>query len=117
MEYPQEVEVWYILPAIRRSFALEMKKLGLKQKDIALKLNITEAAISQYMNSKRAKEVVFPKEIKRQIKKASKLVIKKPDLLQRETQKILEEVKDSMFLCELHRRYCRVPEDCSCCLK
>jgi len=117
MESPQEIEVWYILPAIRRQFAMEMKRLGLKQREIALKLNVTEAAISQYIKSKRAKEVAFPKEIKKQIRKSTKLIIRKPEFLLRETQRILESIKEIMLLCELHKKYCKVPEGCCVCLK
>jgi uncharacterized protein len=117
MEYPQEIEVWYILPAIRRQFALEMKLLKLKQKEIAKILNITEAAVSQYMKSKRAKEVNFPKEIKKHIKKSSKLLIKKPELLLRETMKILDEVKDCLLLCEIHKKHCNLSNDCCVCFE
>ena len=51
----QELEVWYILPAIRKAFAIEMIRQGIPQKRIAVLLGVTSAAISQYKNDKRAK--------------------------------------------------------------
>ena len=55
--HPQEIEVLYILPAIRRELTIEMKKIGLEQKKIAEYLCVTEAAVSQYLNSKRASQL------------------------------------------------------------
>src|SRR3989338_2191437 len=57
---PQEIEVRYILPAIRRELArIFIQDHKLSQKEAANVLGLTEAAISQYRHSKRAKEVVF----------------------------------------------------------
>ena len=50
---PQEIEVWYIIPAVRRELAKSMVKIGLKQKQIAVTLGITEAAVSQYLKLDR----------------------------------------------------------------
>ena len=54
MELPQEIELWYVIPAIRKQLVIELKRKGLKQKAIAPILGITEAAISQYNRDKRA---------------------------------------------------------------
>ena len=54
---PQEVEVLYILPAIRRELAKEMKKQGLEQKKIAGLLFVTEAAVSQEYAGKYVEEL------------------------------------------------------------
>ena len=39
MKLPQEIDVWYIIPAIRREFAKGLLKKGLKQREIAKKLS------------------------------------------------------------------------------
>jgi len=58
LEHPQEVEVWYVIPAIKRELSKSMMKdNGLSQKNVATLLGVTEAAVSQYINSKRANEV------------------------------------------------------------
>lgn len=72
---PQEIDVWYILPAIRRELAISLKKEGMKQKDIAIRLRVTNAAISQYLSNKRASEIKFSDKIKKEIKLAAKRVI------------------------------------------
>lgn len=44
------------VPAIKAKLAKELKEKGLSQKDIAVLLNVTEAAVSQYLSGKRAKK-------------------------------------------------------------
>ncbi len=49
--------VRYILPAIRAKLAKELiEKHGLRSKDAAEMLGLTQAAISQYMSSKRGQQ-------------------------------------------------------------
>ncbi|HIH66091.1 MAG TPA: transcriptional regulator, partial [Nanoarchaeota archaeon] len=52
--HPQELEVFYFIPAIRKELSVQMKKKGKGQREIANLLGITEAAVSQYISSKRA---------------------------------------------------------------
>ena len=87
MIYPQEIEVWYILPAIRREIAKHLIDSGLKQKEVALKLGVTEAAVSQYMKDKRANEIVFDVTIKKAIERAAKRLVVNDDIM-REITKI-----------------------------
>src|SRR3989338_7122887 len=69
---PQEIEVRYIIPAIRRELAsIFIKEHKLNQKEAAKLLGLTEAAISQYQHSKRAKEVVFSEDIIYEIRKSA----------------------------------------------
>jgi hypothetical protein len=57
MKPPCVVVVQYLLPAIRAKVAEELiKKYGLKSKDVAEKLKLTQAAISQYLSSKRGEK-------------------------------------------------------------
>lgn len=71
MLLPQEIELWYVLPALRRELSKELARLGLTQRDIARKLGITEAAVSQYLKAKRANKVSLV-ELEQEIKKAAK---------------------------------------------
>ena len=101
-KHPQEVEVWYILPAIRRELVLAFKERGLNQKKIAQILNITEPAVSQYISQKRAKDIIFPKDVLKMIKEsAAKIVDSKTAY--REIQKINTFIKKSKALCAIHR--------------
>ncbi|MBR9678758.1 MAG: helix-turn-helix domain-containing protein [Nanoarchaeota archaeon] len=103
---PQELEVWYIIPAIRKELALTLKKKGLTQKEIAKKLYITEPAVSQYMKNKRAKQVVFREETKQKIKEAAENILKNPSKVNliKQTQNICREARKNMVLCELHKK-------------
>lgn len=108
---PQEIEVFYIIPAIRRGLALAMKANGLKQNRIAELLNLEEGAVSQYVSGKRGNQVSFSKQINEEIKKSS-LIVKENISLLRETQRLLTLVKTSGSLCEIHKQFSDVPNTC-----
>ena len=86
---PQELEVWYVLPALRRELAKEMLKLNLKQAEIARRLSTSRAAITQYIKFKRANEIKFDKETLSQIKKCAKLLSKNDGCLIQHMQYVL----------------------------
>ena len=110
--FPQEIEVWYVLPAIRKAFALELIKSGLPQKNVAHILGVTGAAISQYKKEKRAHNLIFNETIDAEIKKSALLLIDKPDTIFQEMMKINKLVKTTGLFCELHRSKCTTPDDC-----
>lgn len=56
---PCEGAIWHILPYIRAGLARELAKRGLTQEAIAEKMGLTQAAVSQYISGKRAREGVF----------------------------------------------------------
>ena len=64
---PQEVELWYLIPALRREIAkILVKDYDLSQVEIAKILKITESAVSQYLKEKRGNELKFTeKEIRK----------------------------------------------------
>ena len=111
---PQEVEVFYILPAIRSRMASAMKKQGMKQKDIAELLCVQESTVSQYLNSKRAAEVKFNSAIDKEIADAVKRIKTKEDLI-RETQLALDMVRKENILCQIHKEVADVKENCDVC--
>lgn len=116
MHTPQEIDVWYILPAIRREIALALVKKGLKQREIARKLGMTEAAVSQYLKNKRAKSVELPIGIRKDIRKAADNLAKGDDCHRYEVQALLNTIRASGFLCKVHRKYDQVPACCNVCL-
>ena len=119
MLQPQEIEVWYILPAIRRELAILLtKKHKLSQKDAAKILNVSGPAVSQYMKSKRASEVQFTKSTSRLIEKASEKIIKDNSALIPEVQNLITAVREDLTLCKIHRSKNKdLPEKCCACLK
>ena len=54
MPLPCEVAASSIVPAIKAKIARRLKREGMKQKEIAKVLGVTESAVSQYLSKKRA---------------------------------------------------------------
>ena len=69
--FPEEIDVWYVFPALRREIAVELKKIGMKSNKIAELLGITKAAVSQYLSGKRASKISFTDNMKSKIKNAA----------------------------------------------
>ncbi|MBI2143440.1 helix-turn-helix domain-containing protein [Candidatus Woesearchaeota archaeon] len=113
---PQEVEVFYILPAIRSRMASALKGQGMKQKDIAGLLCVQESTISQYMNSKRAADVKFNSTVDKEIYASVKRIKTKEDLV-RETQKILELARKEKILCNVHKSVADIQHNCDVCFQ
>jgi predicted transcriptional regulator len=51
---PQAIELYYLIPSLRKQLAIALMKRGLKQKEVARLLSLTPSAISQYLSGKRA---------------------------------------------------------------
>jgi hypothetical protein len=117
-QMPQEIEVWYIIPAIRREFAKTLiKEHGLTQKEVANILGLTEAAVSQYLKSKRAKEVVFNNNIISEIKKSVKVIFNDKEKLMEETHRIINLIKVKKIVCDIHKTHDKVLKACKICFK
>jgi hypothetical protein len=111
---PQEVEVFYILPAIRSRMAAAMKDNGMKQKEIAELLCVQESTISQYLGLKRAADVKFNDHVDKEISAAVKRIKTKEGLI-RETQSILDMVRSEKVICDIHKSVADLPESCDAC--
>ena len=111
---PQEVEVFYILPAIRSSMASALKEQGMRQKDIAELLCVQESTVSQYLSAKRAAEVKLGSAIDRKIAIAVKRIKGREDLI-RETQQILAMARKEKVVCTAHKAVADVPHGCDVC--
>ena len=115
MNTPQEIVVWFIIPALRRQFVIELKKHKLKQKEIASLLNLTEAAVSQYLKKKRGEKITFDAEIKKEVKKSAEKIVNKKSNFRKELQIILRKLEQTRFVCSVGHKYMGVPEDCNIC--
>ncbi len=116
---PQELEVWYILPSIRRELAKSMiKDFSLKQKGAASLLGLTEAAVSQYVKEKRASDIVFEKKILSEIKKSAGVIVKDHSKVMGEVMKLCNLVDVKKMLCVLHKKHDKgVEKKCKICFK
>ena len=115
MDTPQEVQVWFILPAVRKNFVTVFKKKGLSQKKIARIMNITEPAVSQYLKNKRGKDVVFSKKLVNEINSSAEHVLKKEHSFRSELQRIMKLIKDTMEICTVCHDHIDTTEDCRIC--
>ncbi|MFA5406347.1 MAG: hypothetical protein WC307_03250 [Candidatus Nanoarchaeia archaeon] len=104
MILPQELEVFYVIPAIRRELALSLSKKGFKQKKIAQIFGVTEACISNYFKSKRANEVKFNVKIIKLINDCAEKLSKGQTCFINVVQKVCKEFKNSECLCALHEK-------------
>jgi hypothetical protein len=100
--FPQEVEVWYILPAIRKQLALELQESGMSQKDVASLLKLTEAAVSHYKKNKRVKNDLFTPMIKNEIKRSAQHILRDPSAALSEILRISDIVRKEKVMCKMH---------------
>lgn len=79
---PCEVLVWSVLPCIRRRLAEELKEKGLSQREIAQKIEVSEAAISQYFSHKRGRNSAFDGHMEKEIARSAEAVLAGKDAIE-----------------------------------
>lgn len=116
---PQEIEVWYLIPALRRELAkVFIKNYKLNQKKSAEILGITEPAISQYLNSKRGNEIKFSRKEIDEIKKVAEKIIQKNEDIMKNLYELCILFRESKVICNLHKSHDKsIPKNCDVCLK
>ncbi len=115
METPQELEVWYLLPAIRREFTRLMLGHGLKKTEIARIMSISKPAVSMYISSKRGSDVVFNKRLTAEIKRSVKNLVMKKTNAMLELQKICGMARKERLVCTIHRSRDITLKNCEVC--
>ena len=103
---PQEIEVWYIIPAIRKELAKAFVKTHkLNYETAGNILGISKAAISQYISNKRATKFKLPKIIKKEVANSAKKLVKTPNQAPMEIEKILKIIRSKRCSCDLCKKY------------
>ncbi|MFH1668548.1 MAG: transcriptional regulator [Candidatus Woesearchaeota archaeon] len=122
MKLPQEIELWYVIPMIRKELVIELKKHNLKQNDIAARLGITSPAVSQYMKDKRAacchdafQQDMLKSEIRKAAQKIAATKTPEPAIAMKELNRICQVVKNNNILCEIHKQKDPSLRDCEAC--
>lgn len=115
---PQEIEVWYLIPALRRELAgIFINDYGLSQKKSSEILGITESAISQYLKSKRGNELKFSKSDLKQIKKSAKNIIDSGDSM-KEIYDLCVKLRRSRVICKIHKSHDKsIAKNCEVCFE
>lgn len=118
MKFPCELIVWKVLPAIRARLAEELVKEGLSQKKIAEIMGLTEAAVSQYINKKRAADFKMGKDFDKNFKSSAKKLKDSGTCVDmiREACSICRDIRKSGGICQLHRGDSEVPTTCKICI-
>ena len=116
---PQEIEVWYILPTLRKELAkCLVKHFGLSQRKAAELLGITEAAVSQYISSKRGVNMDLCSECLDEIKKSAEIIMKDSSRLMHELNRLCKTEHIRKKTCALHREKVKcISSDCRICME
>jgi uncharacterized protein len=103
---PQEIEVWYIIPAIRRELSFHLtSKYKLSYEKTGRALGISKAAVSQYLTKKRANKISFNKEVKNYIKNSARIISENPRIAFKEIQNILKFMRKTKSACDVCKQY------------
>ena len=118
--FPQEIEVWYILPVIRKKIAQKLAEKSMPQHKIAELMGVTPAAISQYKKQKRAKEELFDTVLEKELEISVKTIIADQSSLYSEIIRLNEIVKKRGIICKIYQDICALNKsknDCPYCKK
>ena len=99
--FPQEFDVWYILPAIKKKLALKLIEKGMPQKDVAIILKTTPATISHYKKNKRVKNDLFGNKVDELVTLAANKINEDNNLFFHEVIKINNKIKDQGLFCKI----------------
>jgi len=110
MNPPCIAAVWYLIPAVSAGLAKRLAKEGLSQSQIAAKLGITRAAVSQYISGKRGTELTLGKKSKKALDTLAKKLAKPGSganddaVLSLAMCEICAIARKEKVLCGLHRK-------------
>ena len=113
---PQEIEVWYVIPAIRKEICRNLLKRGIKKSKIAEILGITKSAVTQYISSKRGGKIELTSGILRRID-SEVINLLDGGCATYSIQKILNNIRKSSLMCRFHQKLEKIPKKCGVCKK
>lgn len=91
---PQEIEVWYVIPAIRSWIArCLIEDFDSSYEKVGNILGVSRAAISQYVKGKRAAKIKLPNELGPKIMSSCKILNKDPAKAVEEINGILDHIR------------------------
>ncbi|MBW3019742.1 hypothetical protein KY334_00440 [Candidatus Woesearchaeota archaeon] len=114
---PQDMQVRYLFPLLRKETAKQLQKKGLKQKDISSIMGLTEGAVSQYLKDKRGTELKLSEDEITIIEKSIKKLIDKKIDFSEWLFNVSKKIGVPSQLCKIHRSIEKVPAKCKLCEK
>jgi predicted transcriptional regulator len=104
--FPQELEALYLIPALRKELAKALIKKGkVNQSKAAEILGINKAAVSQYLHSKRASNIKFPKGFSDEVEKSAEIILKDQNAIIAEISRLSRIVKVKGIMCQVCVKY------------
>src|SRR3989338_5814733 len=99
---PQEIEVWYIIPAIRRETAICLsKKHNISYDKIDSIMGLTKTAISQYISGKRVEKIKMHPKALAEVEISCNRLMKNKSTIIKEISRILDIIKRKKLHCEI----------------
>jgi predicted transcriptional regulator len=107
---PQAIELYYLIPFLRKQLAIALMKKGLKQKEVAGLLSLTPSAISQYLSGKRAANKVeaLASAIEKGAEKIKSKVGKDKDYAHKELLRLIKIAEKKGIMCELCKAHNKI---------
>jgi len=103
---PQEVEVWYIIPKIRKDMSvIFVNKFDYSYEKAGEILGISKAAVCQYIKNKRANKIKLSSEIKKEIEKSVKIIHENKSNGLLEIERILALMRKTQSSCDVCKQY------------
>ena len=88
---PQEIEVWYIIPALRRELSKELThSYDMTLEEAGKAIGVSKAAVSQYLSKKRGKAIKLPPQILKEIEISAKSISEKKSNAFHEIMRLLK---------------------------
>lgn len=99
---PQEIDAWYVIPALRREIALcLMREYRISYERIGKTLGVSKAAVSQYIKRKRAARIRLHPKVMVEVERACVRVAKGKRAAVAEIARILGLIHAKSWHCEL----------------
>ena len=116
MRPPCEIVVQKVLPAIRAELARLMLEEGLPQQQVANRLGLSKAAVSQYVSAKRGKDIQFSPATGEKIRELAESLARElsPNDAVTGLCAVCKGIQASGWLC---REHLQKSDDCTYCLK
>jgi predicted transcriptional regulator len=107
---PQAIELYYLIPFLRKQLAIALMQRGLKQKEVAGLLSLTPSAISQYLSGKRAANKIeaLASAIEKSAEKIKSKVGKDKDYAHKELLRLVKIAERKGIMCELCKAHNKI---------
>jgi hypothetical protein len=102
---PQELDVWYLIPSLRKELSkIFTKEYNLTQKETAKFLGVTESAVSQYLKSKRGFSIKFSRSEIEEIKACAEKIINDKPNARKYFYHLSVKLRGTESMCFLHKK-------------